>query len=185
MDNVIVFYKSKNGTCYHCNDVSNIWDSQPSEFSITGILKNINPKIRFVTVTAIDNNGSFDENLIPKDLIRFGVRFPQIIFIPGKLWDRAMSKLGPNNDVKLIEGVKVINYKIINDKMQYDEKYNIKNPSDYEKWYKSCLDDDNTIKNSNFIYEELTQKNKVSKKEYNISEFTDTCSFKLISRPNK
>lgn len=200
MDHVIVLYKSKPGTCRHCNDVSSIWDNPPKNsvdgLSITGVLKNINPKIRFVTVTATDNQGNFNENLIPKDLIRYGVRFPQIILIPGKLWDEAMSSLGPNNNVKLLEGVKVINYKIVDDRLQYDEKYNIKIPSDYEKWYRSCIDEENfkNIKNTDVnndkntnIFTESPIKNVSvkNKKEYTISEFTNSCSVKLISRPKK
>lgn len=204
MDHVIILYKSRPGTCNHCVEVSNIWDNPPPKsidgLSISGVLKKINPKIRFVTITATDNQGHFDENLTPKDLIRYGVRFPQIILVPGKLWDEAMNNLGPNNNIKLLEGVKVLNYKISNDKLQYDGQYNIKMSSDYEKWYKSCIEEENNnkivhdeqlivpIKNkTNNIFIESPIKNieTKTKKEYTISKFDNVCSVKLVSKSRK
>lgn len=199
LDHVIVLYKSKPGTCSHCVEVSNIWDNPPPKsidgLSISSALKRVNPKVRFVTITANDNQGHFDEHLTPKDLIRYGVRFPQVILIPGKLWDEAMNNLGPNSNFKLIEGVKVLNYKISsNDKLLYDGQYNTKLPSDYEKWYRACIEEEtnNVIKNEqvvnkNNIFVESTTKNTntKNKKEYNMSVFTDVCSVKLVSKSKK
>lgn len=203
MDHVIILYKSKPGTCGHCVEVSNIWDNPPPKsidgLSISGALKKVNPKVRFVTVTATDNKGNFDENLIPKDLRKYGVRFPQIILVPGKLWDEAMKNLGPDNNIKLLEGVKVLNYKILNDKLQYDGQYNIKIPSDYEAWYRSCIEEENiminkeqlsvvSVKNkTNNIFIESPIKNIETKvkKEYTISKFNDVCSVQLVSKSKK
>ena len=195
LDHVIVLYKSKPGTCSHCVDVSNIWDVPKSVdgLSISATLKKVNPKIRFVTVTANDTQGHFDENLTPKDLIRYGVRFPQILLVPGKLWDEAMNNLGPNSNVKLLEGVKVFNYKISsNEKLIYEGQYSIKIPSDYEKWYRSCIEEETNdviksepipIKNNIFV--ESRVKNQKIKKEYNITIFNDVCSVKFVSKPKK
>jgi hypothetical protein len=201
MDHVVILYKSKQGTCRHCIDVSNIWDNPPPNsvdgLSISAALKKVNPKVRFVTVTATNNQGHFDNNLTPKDLIRYGVRFPQIILVPGKLWDEAMDNLGPNNDVKLLQGVKVINYNFINDRLQYEEKYNIKMPSDYEKWYKSCIEEENSsvitnekltvpIKSKNiFVESPIKNIETKNKKEYTISEFSNVCSIQLVSKNKK
>jgi len=200
MDHVIVLYKSKPGTCSHCVDVTNIWDNPPPKsidgLSISAALKKVNPKVRFVSVVANDTQGNFDVNLTPKDLIKYGVRFPQIILIPGKLWDEAMKNLGPNNDIKLSEGVKVFNYKLAGDKLQYHGQYNIKIPSDYEKWYRSCIEEENEIAEiskkdellvpikNNSIFTETNLKNSESKtkKEYTITKFTDVCSFQLVSK---
>jgi len=200
MDHVIVLYKSKPGTCSHCVDVTNIWDNPPPKsidgLSISAALKKVNPRVRFVSVVANDTQGNFDVNLTPKDLTKYGVRFPQVILIPGKLWDEAMKNLGPNNDVKLSEGVKVFNYKLFGDKLQYHGQYNIKIPSDYEKWYRSCIEEENDISDirkkdellvaikNNSIFTETNLKNSESKtkKEYTITKFNDVCSFQLVSK---
>ena len=201
MDHVIVLYKSKPGTCSHCVDVTNIWDNPPPKsidgLSISAAFKKVNPKIRFVTVVANDTQGNFDVNLTPKDLLKFGVRFPQVILIPGKLWDEAMKNLGPNNNIKLSEGVKVFNYKLVGDKLQYEGLYSIKIPSDYERWYRACIEEENKeineiikkddllvpVKN-NSIFSEINVKNSdtKTKKEYTISKFNDVCSFQLVSK---
>jgi len=201
MDHVIILYKSKPGTCSHCVEVSKIWDNSPSSdtLSISATLKQINPKIRFVTVTATDTKGHFDEKLVPKDLIRYGVRFPQVILIPGKLWDEAMNNLGPNNPVKLSEGVKVLNYKVVNDTLQHDGQYSLKIPSDYGKWYKSCIEEEinnnqpiNPVKekekdkpNNIFVESPVKILDTKDKKGYTISKITDVCSVQLISKPKK
>ena len=201
LDHVIVLYKSKPGTCSHCVDVSNIWDNPPQKsidgLSISSALKKVNPKVRFVTVTAKDTQGHFDENLTPKDLIRYGVRFPQVILIPGKLWDEAMNNLGPNSHVKLLEGVKVFNYKISsNDKLVYEGEYSIKIPSDYERWYRACVEEEinskpepepvPTIpKNNIFTESSLKSSGPKNKKEYNMSIFNDVCSVQLVSKSKK
>jgi hypothetical protein len=203
-DPVIVFYKAKQGSCQYCVKIANIWDNPPNNggISISEALKKVNPNVRFITVTATDNKGSFNENLIPSDLIRYGVRFPQIIYIPGDLWDKASSKLGPNNDVKLLDGVRVMNYKIVGETMQYDVKYNTLVPTDYERWFSECLNDKNDKdKDENNNNNNKDDKNLVvplkssldsnklikvhqnKKKEYAISEYTNTCSFRLVSQP--
>ncbi len=155
-------------------------------------MKKVNPKVRFVSVTATDNQGHFDENLTPKDLIRYGVRFPQVILVPGKLWDEAMNNLGSNSSVKLLEGVKVFNYKLFSDKLVYDGQYSIKIPSDYEKWYRSCLEEETNnvvkpepiiVKNNNiFVESPIKSSGSKNKKEYNMSIFNDVCSVKLVSK---
>jgi len=206
LDHVIILYKSKPGTCKHCVEVTNIWDNPPPKsidgLSISAALKKVNPKVRFVTVTANDNQGHFDENLTPKDLIRYGVRFPQIILIPGKLWDEAMNNLGSNNNVKLVDGVKVMNYKMSsNEKLIYDGQYNIKVPSDYEKWYRSCIEEETKEINNkpeinkpeiisnknNILGETLPQKTSSpkTKQEYNMTVFNDVCAVRLVSKTNK
>lgn len=181
-DPVIILYKAKQGLCNHCVEVSNIWDNSPTD-SISAYLKKVNPKVRLVTVTATDKDGHFNENLIPKDLIRYGVRFPQIIYVPGNLWDSAMNNLGPNSDFKLIDGVKVMNYKMVNDKLHYEMKYNIKIASDYEKWFNECIEPIVPIvplKTQDPI-KKIIKVESDNKKEYTISEFSNTCSFKFVS----
>ena len=194
-DPVVILYKSKPGTCHHCSEVSSMWDVLPKNssysLSITESIKKVNPNVRFFTVTALDKDGHFDENLAPSDLIRYGVRFPQIILVPGKLWDLAMQHLGPNNEIKLIENVKVMNYRIVGDNMHYDLKYNSKIPSEYEKWFRECLIEDNNIlqpvTKENIKNKFITRKikNNPKKPEYSLSELKDVCSVKLVSPQKK
>lgn len=139
---VLVLYKSMG--CGHCTELTKIWDTPPNKdgASITTELKKVYPKLRFMVVTAKDNTGRFDENTIPKDLIRYGLWFPMILLIPGRLWDEAMSKLGPKNDVKLIEGVQIMNGIYADNKPQYVQKYNMKKPEEFGKWLKHVLENE-------------------------------------------
>jgi hypothetical protein len=138
----LVLYKSS--MCRHCTALSNIWDTPPSkdEDSVTSALKKVYPKLRFYVVTAKDNTGKFDENTVPKDLIRYGKWYPMILLIPGRLWDNAMAKLGPKNDVQLIEGVQIMNGMWDNNELKYTPKYDIRKPSEFSKWLREALDND-------------------------------------------
>jgi len=192
---VIVFYKSP--LCHHCTEVSNIWDTPPSKYedSIVNSLKKVNPKIRFFIVTAKDKTGVFDENVAPKDLMRYATSFPQILLIPGKTWDAAMAKLGNKNDIKLIDGVKVMNGRWDNGKLKDEFVYNNKNPSEYERWLKDCYEDDDfkrvqfgtelkipltPLKSSKPL---ITKQSTKSTNEYVLSTVgQESCSVRLISR---
>ena len=143
---VVVLYKSS--MCRHCTSLANIWDTNPSGESVTSVLKKINPKLRFFTVTAKDNTGKFDENTAPKDLIRFSKWFPMILLIPGPLWNNAMSKLGPKNDIKLIDGVQILNGKW-DGEVKYVQKYDITKPNDFGDWLRDGLGNDDFKKVQN------------------------------------
>ena len=138
---VVVLYKSS--VCRHCNDLMKIWDtSNKDDDTITGALKKVNPKIRFFVLTAKDNTGKFDENTAPKDLIRYGKWYPMILVIPGRKWDAAMSKLGPKNDVELVEGVQIMNGMWDGNELKYVQKYDIRKPSEFGRWIKDAIDND-------------------------------------------
>lgn len=138
---VVVLYKSS--MCRHCTALANIWDSNKDGESVTAALKKVYPKLRLVTATAKDNSGKFDENTIPKDLIRFGKWFPMIILIPGPLWNNAMSKLGPKNDVQLVDGVQIMNGKWNGTSIEYVQKHDIRKPEEFAKWLKEALENEN------------------------------------------
>lgn len=201
---VILLYKSK--SCGYCASVSKIWDnSNNNDISISAALKNVNPNVRFFNINSLDRSGKFDENLAPSDLIRYGgVKYPLVLLIPGKSWDLAMQKLGPNNDIKLIEGVKVMNYKNNDGKLELDEKYNILIPSDYERWFQECQNDDdfrkiqygvnissvsNSIssniinKNNNIVPLVNKTNNNNTKKEYNFTNLNNSCAVQFVSKP--
>lgn len=132
----LVFYKST--VCRHCQNLTNIWND------VTVAIKKSYPKLRFSIVTANDNSGKFDENSIPKDLIRYAKWFPMILLIPGRLWDYAMANLGPKNNVEIKDGVQVMNAIIDKntDKMSYVQKYDIRKPDDFVNWLREAFDNE-------------------------------------------
>lgn len=135
----LVLFKST--ICRHCTALTNIWDTPPNkdEDSVSSALKKVYPKLRFFTLTAKDNTGTFDENAAPKDLIRYGKWFPMILLIPGPLWNQAMSKLGPKNDVKLTDGVQIMNGKLNGETLEYVQNYDIRKPADFSRWLQDAL----------------------------------------------
>ncbi|MEO6066739.1 MAG: hypothetical protein ABIQ41_02015 [Gemmatimonadales bacterium] len=136
---IVVLYKSQQ--CGHCNKLAAIWDTNPNkdEDSVTTAMKKIYPKIRFFTITAKDNGGKFDENTAPKDFIRYGKWFPMIVLVPGKLWDEAMSKLGPKNDVKLVDGIQVMNAKVEDGSPKYVQEYDVRKPVEFGRWLEKAI----------------------------------------------
>lgn len=186
----VVLYKSL--TCGHCDELTKIWDVPPlgGTISVMDALKRINPKIRFSVVTAKDQDGKFDEKLYPSDLIRYSGRFPTILLIPGSLWDAAMSKLGPKNDVKLINGVQIMNAKWENNFLKRFVKYNIMNPEDYSDWLMECQSDESFRKVQNDLssFVRIERPNNfitTSGKSSLITCDDNVCSLKLIPRKNK
>lgn len=145
----LVLYKSK--ICRHCTALTNIWDTAPNkdEDSVVTALKKVYPKLRFYILTANDNTGKFDENTAPKDLIRYGKWYPMILLIPGRLWDNAMSKLGPKNDIELVEGVQIMNGKWDKTVLTYSQEYDIRKPANFGIWLKSCLENEDFKKIQN------------------------------------
>lgn len=138
----LVLYKSS--VCRHCTALANIWDTPPNkdEDSVTGALKKVNPKLRFYVLTAKDNTGKFDENIAPKDLIRYGKWYPMILLVPGRMWDNAMSKLGPKNDVSLVEGVQIMNGTWDGKELKYVQKYDIRKPAEFARWLRDAMDNE-------------------------------------------
>lgn len=138
----LVLYKSS--VCRHCTKLSEIWDKPPAkeEDSCVSAMKKIYPKLRFYVLTAKDNTGKFDENTAPKDLIRFGKWFPMVLLIPGRMWDEAMSKLGPKNEVILTDGVQIMNGKLENGLPVYVQKHDIRKPAEFAEWLKEALNNE-------------------------------------------
>lgn len=197
---VLVLYKSN--TCPYCNTLFNMWETPPKDESdsIVSALKKVYPKLRFFVLTAKDNTGKFDENTAPKDLLRYGKWFPTILLIPGKLWDTAMSKLGPKNDINLIDGVQVMNSHWVNEKLDYKQKYDVKKPSEFARWLKDSLENEdfkkvqNNTTNSTSSTTNLTNPTNIQPHYSSIikpvsiitgfqSSHMDVCSMKIIARP--
>jgi hypothetical protein len=112
-----------------------IWDS------VVASIKTVSPRVRFFTVTAPDQSGKFDENAIPKGLSFYGKWFPMVIFVPGPVWDAAMSQLGPQNKVEIKEGVQVFNGAWDKGDFRYAQKYDVRRPEEFSRWVKDSLAD--------------------------------------------
>lgn len=204
----LVLYKS--AMCKHCTALSNIWDKAPNkdDDSVTDTLKKVYPKLRFYVITAKDNTGKFDENTAPKDLMRYSKWFPMILLIPGKLWDSAMSKLGPKNPVELVDGVQIMNGFWDKNDLKYQQKYDIRKPSEFARWLKDSLENEDfkkaqfssTINSagmtipiatghssqpilSNIIRPTTNYVAGGSTERYNPMDIGDVCSMRIISRP--
>jgi hypothetical protein len=194
--------------------LSKIWDTpSKDEDSVVGALKKVYPKLRFHTLTARDNGGKFDETKDPKDLIRYGKWFPMILLIPGRLWDSAMAKLGPENNVQLLEGVQIMNGYWQNNELKYNVTYNITKPSEFGRWLTEALEnpDFKRVQNSpkdSIIVPTIQETKEVKtipplltsivkpgniKRDYTgvgtientpkSSDTDDVCSMRIISRP--
>lgn len=131
---IVVLYKSS--VCRHCQNLTNIWDS------VTKTLKEVHPKLRFHVLTAKDNTGKFDENIAPKDLIRYGKWYPMILLIPGRTWDNAMANLGPKNPIEIKDGVQVMNAVWENGNISYVQKYDIRKPDEFAKWLREAFENE-------------------------------------------
>lgn len=131
---VVVFYKSV--SCSHCRNLTNIWPE------VTTALKSVYPNLRFFVLTANDNSGKFDENIAPKNMIKFAKWFPMVILIPGKVWDLAMSNLGPKNNIEIKEGVQIMNAIWDKDEIKYSQKYDLRKPAAFKQWIKDSLDNE-------------------------------------------
>lgn len=204
-DPVIVFYKSL--TCGPCAALSAVWNNPPKAGgdSVCTSFRRIYPNIRIIEVACKDMNGEFDVNAYPKDLRRFAVWFPMIILIPGPSWDKAMSKLGPRNDVTL-DGAQPMNE-------LYDEtgrmipgnKYNTSITTEFGRWLKDALEMDSFKKIQNGTSSSMSSSGinipttigpktpikplitKIVKPDNAASDYSPTvnanCSLRIISRP--
>jgi len=139
---IVILYKSN--LCHHCGSLSEIWDKPMKDGSdnIVDSMKKIYPKIRFFVVTSKDNSGKFDENTAPKDLKRFGKWYPMILLVPGKIWDNAMSKLGPKSEAVITDGVQIMNGTLKNGIPELHQKYDTRKPSEFAKWLKDSLENE-------------------------------------------
>ncbi len=136
----LVFYKA--ATCTHCTALSNIWES------VKIAVKAVAPNIRFFVVTARDLGGKFDENINPKGLARYAKWFPIILLVPGKVWDAAMTSLGPRNPIEIRDGVQIMNGKWSGDKLypnglypleHIGNIYKVQTPSEFGRWVKDAM----------------------------------------------
>lgn len=140
---IVVLYKSK--TCGHCKTLETKWgkDTDTDNTTVMGAMKKVYPKIRTFIVSANDSRGAFDENAVPTDLSRWAKWFPMILLVPGRIWDNAMSKLGPKNSASIIDGVQVFNGKRESTGgLTYVQKYNVRQPEEFARWLTDSLADE-------------------------------------------
>jgi thiol-disulfide isomerase/thioredoxin len=130
---VFVFYKADG--CKHCENLFKIWDAVKSS------LKEVYPNLRFQIVTGAMNANKFDPNVTPSGL-RIYTWFPQLLLVPGNIWDKAMASLGPKNNVDLKEGVQAINLEWVNGKSNYKPSYDSRDPKAIARWLKVALENE-------------------------------------------
>jgi hypothetical protein len=194
-DPVLVTYTSL--TCPHCSKLKAIWDKD-----VLPALKEAQPSLRFVTVTARNNTGVFNENIFPKKIIDYAHWFPMIFLVPGHVWDTAMKTMNSDAPTDVKEGVVIMNGLRAPGslKIQYVQKYNILKSSDHVKWIKEALENEEFKKVQNVkkvepkpeikpipslitnINKSLTPIPTFDSTFPSISTGSEVCSMKIISR---
>jgi hypothetical protein len=192
--NVFVFLKSD--SCRFCKDIVTKWDS------IVLKLKQVDPNIVIETITM--DNGKFDTEKYPKNLILYAKWFPMFLAIPYNLWEWALLNNNTNVDVNFKDGIQIFNGIWKNDKPEYVQVHSIKsNPGDnIAKWFKETLSNQDFLNVKNMTFKPETNNliksfintpvqpviesiaiNK-DNKDNKDNEDNETCSvkFKLLSR---
>jgi len=203
---IVILYKSL--ACSHCTKLTEIWDKSASKDkdSVVSAMKKVYPRLRVHVVSVKDMSGSFDENVVPKDLIRYRYWFPMILLVPGRIWDNAMANLGPKNEAKIRDGVQIMNGAWGlgpkgEEKINHDGKYNPIDPAEFARWLKDAMqkDDFKAVQNG-FVLPPTpvvqlpqpvappptqlpVQLPPVAPVKQAIPVMGDTCSMRLISRP--
>jgi hypothetical protein len=206
-DPVVVFLKAVG--CSHCDNLDSIWNTPDSveHQSVTSALRQVNPKIRTEKVVFPYMGGEFDMNLAPRGLMWYSKGwYPMVLFVPGALWDRAMAKLGPKNDVEILEGVQVMNgvkeaTQVVHNSNYRGplpiRNYDVTKPSEFARWLRDCMDADTSkrsggiirsihssiIKQVNREEQMLDSGFQEQKRVIDIVPKHQACSLKIISRP--
>jgi hypothetical protein len=136
---IILFLKSKK--CGTCIKVAKNWEN------IVSAMKKVNNNLRIETIVFDNNDGDFDYNIYPRSLSFFTAWFPQIILLPGIVWDNAMNNLGPNNKIDIRKGAQVFNGSWVKNELVWDgyntdikKIYNIDDPSSIANWVEKSLE---------------------------------------------
>lgn len=150
MPNAVVVIAKRPGcpTCVALDKIMN---------KIESSLRSVSPSIRIVIVNCLNKDGEFDYDKYPNSLYLFTAEWaPQILLIPGGLWDEAMSQLGPSNSIRLRKGVQVMNADWVKEQsLEYPKyhkylnkpvKYSLLVPEAYAEWLKEALAADDFIK---------------------------------------
>jgi hypothetical protein len=81
--------------CGHCTKLYEIWPSIKSK------IEGLPNKITIVEIRQEGTQANINPSIYPKDLETYRKWFPMILLVNGSVWNKAMSNLGVNNDVKL------------------------------------------------------------------------------------
>jgi hypothetical protein len=98
--------------------------------------------LRFYVLTIDNNHGFFDRNKVPSGLELYIRWYPMLLCIPGPLWDKAMREVGTKTPVSLKNGSKIYNGAWMRDDLEMTSKYDRNNISDYTRWIRDCVEDD-------------------------------------------
>lgn len=153
----VVLIKSKQ--CGHCNKLAAIWDKA------TENMKKAHHNLRFYVLTLENNSGNFDKNKIPAGLDKYMDWYPMVLLVPGPLWNLAIKEIG-NKYISLVDGVHVLNGVWKNGSLEFDNKYDIRNPEAFYDWIMECM---KAFENTTSKTVTSTHKPLISKTEYTTS----------------
>jgi hypothetical protein len=136
---IVVLYKA--ATCGACTRLSAIWDTPADKGgdSVVSAMKKVYPALRIFVIACKDMSGKFDENTAPRDMARFVRWFPMVFLIPGNVWDAAMAQLGPKNDVRIQDGVQIMNAVWNGKTVDSAHKYNPTQPAEFARWLRDAM----------------------------------------------
>lgn len=125
-------------SCHWCDYLLKNWDA-----TINALLA-VNPNLRFPIPTEktiqykyppiILEHNQLDP-IYPKDLVNYHILWaPMIMVVPGQVWDECMK-----NKNKKLERVDIMNSQIVNKKIEYIQKWDIRKPESFTSWLSDVL----------------------------------------------
>lgn len=125
-------------SCAWCDYLLKNWD-----VTINALLT-VKPNIRFPVPTEKTKHYKYPPIIIehnqldpiyPKDLLNYHVLWaPMIMVVPGQVWDDCMK-----NKQKKLEGLEIMNSHIVNKKLEYIQKWDIRKPENFTNWLSEVL----------------------------------------------
>jgi hypothetical protein len=127
---VLVIIKSKQ--CPKCRLFEDRWAE------ISRKLRLVTP-LRFFSIMCEDMSGKFDVTRAPRDCVRYATWFPTLFLVPGRVWDAAMSNLGPHSTALVRAGVQVFNGVETDTGISRIVEYNLSLTDDIVNWLKQAI----------------------------------------------
>jgi len=147
---VLVFLLSSN--CMWCDYLLKNWDVT------VNALVSVYPNIRFPLPIEETKKYKYPPIILnhnqlhpsyPKDLLNYHILWaPMILLIPGNVWDECMLNLN-----KKLYNMEIMNSNMINNKIEYLQKWDIRKPENFSNWLLEAL----KIKNIKILDEPKTK----------------------------
>lgn len=147
MDTSDVVLVIKAANCGACKKLTAAWPSMEK------VLKQNFPSLRFQVLDFISFQGQFDPSKIPMGVGRLPSAFPSYFYVPGPLWNNAVSELGKGklNPINfVISSVHGFDYKLVNHdgKMRFEHlnSKNFLNVNEITSWLNGIVKTNKTVK---------------------------------------